>query len=84
MQESDTQRLEEGLVVRSFNCSCSDVVYVKSIVTAYDGLCALFSDGGGAIRLVAPKGREAELDQLVDDLTQELSARSCMLGTREI
>lgn len=84
MHESDTQGLEEGLVVRPFTCSRADVVYVKSIVTAYDGLCALFSGGDGAIRLVAPKGREAELDQLVDDLTQELSAMGSMLGMREI
>lgn len=84
MDVSDTQGLEEGLTVRAFNCSRSDVVYIKSIVTAYDGLCALFSDGGGAIKLVAPKGREAELDQLVDDLTQELSATGSMIDTQEI
>ena len=82
MHEPDIGGREEGLVVRAFNCSRADIVYVKSIVTAYDGLCALFSDPGGAIKLVAPKGREAELDQLVEDLTQELSAGNSRRGTR--
>lgn len=84
MDESETQGLEDGLVVRSFNCACADVVYVKSIVTAYDGLCALFSDGGGSIKLVAPRGREAELDLLVDDLRQELSVANSMLRAQEM
>jgi len=67
--------LSDELVVRHLECSRVDVVYVKSIVTAYDGLCGMFSDGGHDIRLVAPRGREAELDQLVEDLERELATR---------
>jgi hypothetical protein len=62
----------DDLIVREFECELRDVVYVKSIANAYDGLCCLFSEKGGKIRLVAPKGREAELDLLVNDLRDEL------------
>jgi hypothetical protein len=73
------ERLEsdDDLVVRTIVCPKADVVYVKSIVSAYDGLCGLFSNKGENIRLVAPRGREAELDQLVKDLVNELDARKC-------
>lgn len=62
------------LVIRTLACSPAEIVYVKSIVNAYEGLCGLFSNGGKIIKLVAPRGREAELDQLVDDLVKELIA----------
>jgi hypothetical protein len=65
----------DDLIVRDFDCERADVVYVKSIANAYDGLCCLFSEKGGKVRLVAPKGREAELDLLVNDLLEELAAR---------
>lgn len=66
----------EELIMRRLVCSRADVVYVKSIVTAYDGLCDMFSNGGYDIRLVAPRGREAELDLLVEDLELEFAARN--------
>ena len=64
------------LVVRDLDCDRADVVYVKSIANAYDGLCCLFAEKGGKVRLVSPKGREAELDLLVNDLLEELAART--------
>ena len=73
MTTLDCNELSRELVVRRLDCARSDVVYVKSIVTAYDGLCAMFSDGGSSICLVSPRGREAELDQLVEDLVHEIS-----------
>jgi hypothetical protein len=63
--------ITDDLVVRDLDCKLRDVVYVKSIAAAYDGLCCLFSEGGGAVQLVAPRGREAELDLLVNDLERE-------------
>lgn len=67
--------LSDELVVRTIVCSRAEIVYVKSIVSAYEGLCGLFSKRGENIKLVAPRGREAELDQLVNDLVNELDAR---------
>jgi hypothetical protein len=70
-----TSLITDDLIARKLECELSDVVYVKSIASAYDGLCCLFSDGGGGVQLVAPRGREAELDLLVNDLVEELRVR---------
>lgn len=67
--------IDANLVTRTLDCELRDVVYVKSIAMAYDGLCCLFAEKRGAVRLVAPKGREAELDRLVNDLHDELAAK---------
>lgn len=64
--------IDDDMVTRKFCCEKRDVVYVKSVVMGYDGLCCLFSEGGGELILAAPRGREAELDRLVDDVTAEL------------
>jgi hypothetical protein len=63
----------DGLITRTIECRSADVVYVKSIATAYEGLCCLFCERGGVVRLVAPSGREAELDLLVRDLEEEFA-----------
>jgi hypothetical protein len=70
-----TSPIADDLIARKLDCELSDVVYVKSIASAYDGLCCLFADGCDGIQLVAPKGREAELDLLVNDLVEELRVR---------
>jgi hypothetical protein len=73
---ADCLFLDEDLISRRLVCDVCDIVYVKSIATAYDGLCGLFAEGGEVVHLVAPRGREAELDLLVSDLTEELSRGS--------
>jgi hypothetical protein len=70
-----TSLITDDLIARELDCESSDVVYVKSVASAYDGLCCLYSDGCGRVQLVAPKGREAELDLLVNDLVDELRVR---------
>jgi hypothetical protein len=49
-----------------------DVVRLRAIVEAYDGLAFLFGDGTGVVELVAPSLRAAELDGLLADLAEEL------------
>lgn len=71
----DCLESDDDLVVRTIVCARAEIVYVKSIVSAYEGLCALFSNRGENIKLVAPRGREAELDQLVKDLVNELDTQ---------
>lgn len=63
--------VDGDMITREMTCANADVVYVKSVAMGYDGLCCLFSSGGGTIVLAAPRGREAELDRLVDDLREE-------------
>jgi hypothetical protein len=76
--------IDSDMIAREICCAEPDVVYVKSIATAYDGLCCLFSEGGGQIVLAAPRGREAELDRLVDDIVEEFvqTGRSITVPSR--
>jgi hypothetical protein len=64
------------LVVRA-----KDVVFVKGVVEAHDGLAHVFAPpkgrggsggGGGELIIAAPKDRLRELDELVQDLANEL------------
>ena len=57
-----------GLVVRA-----KDVVFVKGIVEASEGIAQVFAEHGGDLTLAAPADREAELDALVSEL-------SCAVG----
>jgi hypothetical protein len=63
-----------GMLVRRVIVRPPDVVFVKGIVEASDGLAALFAEQGGELLLVAPHEREAELCELLADLEAELGA----------
>lgn len=60
------------LSIRKLSVEPRDVVYVKGIAQASDGLCCVFSDGGGNLVLACAEDRAADLQQLIDDLTIEL------------
>jgi len=62
--------LVQDVVVRA-----SDVVFVKGIIEASDGLAGLFAERGGEITLAAPEGRAAELAELLQDLERDVGAR---------
>jgi hypothetical protein len=62
----------EGLTTRQLRVQDSDVVVLRAIVEAYEGLAVFYGDGSGLIALSAPTARSRELDQLVDDLVAEL------------
>ena len=63
----------EGMVTRRLIVRAKDVAFLKGVVEAHDGLAQVFAEGGGDLTLAAPACREAELDELVRDLCDELS-----------
>jgi hypothetical protein len=63
-----------GLVTRRVLVAARDVVYVKGIFEASEGLGALFAEHGGDLVVAAPVSRAAELDELLRDLAAELGA----------
>lgn len=65
----------EGMVSRRVSVLAADVVYVKGILEASEGLASLFADAGGELTIAAPHGRETELLDLLQDLQSELRAR---------
>lgn len=62
----------EGMVVRKLVVRAKDVVFVKGVVEAHDGLAHVFAEHGGDLELAAAPDREEELDELVRDLAREL------------
>lgn len=69
-----TPLLDDALVCRKVLVRDKDVVYVKGIFEASDGLGALFAERGGELIIAAPLSRQEELDELLGDLEQELQA----------
>jgi hypothetical protein len=63
------------LVERRVTVNARDVVFVKGICEASEGLCAMFAESGGDLVLAAPRSRERELDELVRDLETDFGAR---------
>jgi len=63
-----------GMITRRIVVRSPDVVFLKGIVEASEGLAQVFAERGGELTLASPAGREAELDALVDDLCRELGA----------
>ena len=64
----------EGMVTRKIVVRAADVVLLKGIVEAHDGLAQVFGEHGGELVLASPTSRERELERLVADLCAELGA----------
>jgi len=70
MTEPDEEMVSRRIVIRA-----QDVVFLKGVVEAHDGIAQVYGERGGELVITAPKSRERELDELVADLTRELSSR---------
>jgi hypothetical protein len=66
--------LDPELVARSVIVRAEDVVYVKGIFEASEGLGAMFAERGGDLVIAAPRSRQHELDELLADLASEIGA----------
>jgi len=66
--------VDSGLVVRHVRVADKDVVLVKGILEASEGIGALFAERGGELLIATPPSRIGELDELLRDLVVELSA----------
>jgi hypothetical protein len=67
--------VDRDLVCRRVLVRDKDVVFVKGIFEASEGLGALFAERGGELIISAPLSRERELDDLLADLQNELQAQ---------
>ncbi len=54
-----------GLVTRQLRVAARDVLLVKGLIEAHEGVANVFGDESGGLVLAAPCDREAELDALV-------------------
>lgn len=66
--------LDSDLIARRVDVRAEDVVYVKGIFEASEGLGAMFAERGGELVIAAPRSRARELDELLSDLSDEIGA----------
>ncbi len=64
-------RAAEGLVQHRLEVDPREVVFVKSIVEASEGLASIFAESGGSLTIASPPAREAALRELLADLVEE-------------
>ena len=69
-----TALIDEALVVRKMWTKNADVVFVKGIFEASEGLCAMFVERGGEFMIVVLHSRARELDAVLSELARELGA----------
>lgn len=66
--------LGPGLYARRLTVTPRDVVFVKGIFEASEGLGALFAEAGGDLVVASTESQRAALDELLVDLAKELGA----------
>jgi hypothetical protein len=66
--------VDADLVCRKVLVRDKDVVFVKGVFEASEGVGSLFAERGGELIISAPLSRERELDELLTDLQSELHA----------
>jgi hypothetical protein len=63
--------LDRGLTLRRVRVADADVVWLRSVLEAYDGLASLYGDGSGVVTLATTPSQALELDALLDELGSE-------------
>jgi hypothetical protein len=66
--------IDSDLVTRRVRVRAEDVVFVKGIFEASEGLGAMFAERGGELVVAAHTSRASELDELLHDLAVEFGA----------
>ena len=61
-----------GLVTRRVRVHPREVVFVKGILEASEGLAAVFAEAGGDLTLATSASQIGELDRLLVDLSGEI------------
>ncbi len=66
--------LDHDLITRRVRVDKRDVVFVKGVFEASEGVGAMFAERGGELVFAAHASRARELDEILNDLAQELTA----------
>jgi hypothetical protein len=72
------------MVTRRVLVASPDVVFVKGIIEALEGLAQVFAVKGGELTIASPSDRAGELDAMVDDLCRELGMMSVTPRAEEV
>ncbi|MCK6593160.1 MAG: DUF4911 domain-containing protein [Polyangiaceae bacterium] len=64
-----------GMHVQRLCVRAPDVVFVKGIIEASEGIAVIFAERGGELTIAAPEGRGAELAELLSDIANEVGGQ---------
>jgi hypothetical protein len=65
------EEASKGLFASRFRVLPPEVVFVKGVLEASEGIANVFAERGGELVIAAPAGREQELLELLRDLARE-------------
>ena len=65
---------DDALVWRRVRVVEREVVFVRGILEASEGLACMFAEKGGDLMLVAPSSQVERLDEVIGDLCAEVGA----------
>ena len=68
------EEVTRGMIVRTLSVPPHEVVFVKGIIEANNGVAGLFAVSGGELSLAAPLDRADDLRELVSDLAAAIDA----------
>jgi hypothetical protein len=63
-----------GLIVRRVRVSPREVVFLKGVVEASEGVAAVFAESGGDLTIATLPSQKDELDRILQDLREETGA----------
>jgi len=63
-----------GMCVRRALLAPRDVVFLKGLLEASEGIAQLFAEEGGAVTIATTTSQAADLDALLDEVFAELGA----------
>ena len=63
-----------GLIFRRVRVRAREVVFIKGVIEASEGLAAVFAESGGDLTVAAPVSQKDELDRILQDLANETGA----------
>ena len=66
--------LLDELVFRRMRVSTREVVFVKGVIEASEGLAAVFAEHGGDLTIATSPSQREELDRFLQDLADETGA----------
>jgi hypothetical protein len=61
------------MVARRVLMHARDVVFLKGIIDAHEGLAQVFAEKGGELTIAAPRAEACALDALLADLQSEIA-----------
>lgn len=63
-----------GLIFRRVRVRAREVVFIKGVIEASEGLAAVFAESGGDLTVASPESQKDELDRILQDLAKETGA----------